>query len=172
MPSIVESLSKFLNLEKERGFKNTAIIGGLHKVVPYWENEARNQSIPPEMIQSVTDLLEEYSSAEGGRRQDIIQELNIVIDGIPLPPPQENRPQLKKRPVPPSCSNQPRLHLKPDERQTGNSPENPGTGKLYLTYLLQFQPNPIQADNSATGHFQQGNPHRVESPLAPVCPIR
>ncbi|MEI8132102.1 MAG: hypothetical protein WCG34_06685, partial [Leptolinea sp.] len=101
MPSIVESLSKFLNLEKERGFKNTAIIGGLHKVVPYWENEARNMAIPADIIQSVTDLLEEYSSAEIGRRQDIIQELNIVMMGVPTPPPQENRPQQVKRPVPP-----------------------------------------------------------------------
>lgn len=101
MPSIVESLSKFLNLEKERGFKNTAIIGGLHKVIPYWENEARNLAIPADTIQSITDLLEEYSSAESGRRQDIIQELNIVMMGIPLPPQQENRPQIVKRPVPP-----------------------------------------------------------------------
>ncbi len=99
MPSIVESLSKFLNLEKERGFKNTAIIGGLHKVVPYWENEARSLSIAPDMIQSVTDLLEEYSSAEGGRRQDIIQELNIHLMGIPIPPPQENRVQVNHKPA-------------------------------------------------------------------------
>ncbi len=101
MPSIVESLSKFLNLEKERGFKNTAIIGGLHKVVPYWENEARSLSIPAGDIQSITELLEEYSTAESGRRQDIIQELNIHLMGIPLPPPQEGRPQLAKRPTGP-----------------------------------------------------------------------
>ncbi len=98
MPSIVESLSKFLNLEKERGFKNTAIIGGLHKVVPYWENEARSMSIAPDVIQSVTDLLDEYSTAEGGRRQDIIQELNIHLMGIPVPPPQENRAPVNLKP--------------------------------------------------------------------------
>jgi ATP-dependent DNA helicase RecG len=97
MPSIVESLSKFLNLEKERGFKNTAIIGGLHKVVPYWENEARALSIPTEIMRSVSELLEEYSTAEGGRRQDIIQELNIHLMGIPTPPPQEFRPQPLKK---------------------------------------------------------------------------
>ncbi len=101
MPSIVESLSKFLNLEKERGFKNTAIIGGLHKVVPYWENEARALSISAEAIQSVTDLLEEYSTAEGGRRQDIIQELNINLMGIPVPKPQDIRPQLVRKPTGP-----------------------------------------------------------------------
>jgi len=101
MPSIVESLSKFLTLEIERGFKNTAIIGGLHKVVPYWENEARTLSIPTDAIRSVSELLEEYSLAEGGRRQDIIQELNIHLMGIPLPPPQENRPLVVKKPTGP-----------------------------------------------------------------------
>lgn len=101
MPSIVESLSKFLNLEKERGFKNTAIIGGLHKVVPYWENEARSLSLPPETIQSITELLEEYSTAEGGRRQDIIQELNINLSGISITPSQEIRPQPVKKPTAP-----------------------------------------------------------------------
>lgn len=85
MPSIIESLSKFLKLEKERGFKNTAIIGGLHKVVPYWQNEAKTLSISSETVQAVTDLLEEYSTAESGRRQDIIMELNIHLDGIPVP---------------------------------------------------------------------------------------
>lgn len=111
MPSIVESLSKFLNLEKERGFKNTAIIGGLHKVVPYWENEARSLSIDPEVVQSVTDLLEEYSTAEGGRRQDIIQELNIHLMGIPIPPPQENRALANNKPVQP---------VQPIQKQTQN----------------------------------------------------
>ncbi|HEX7555959.1 MAG TPA: ATP-dependent DNA helicase RecG, partial [Leptolinea sp.] len=102
MPSIVESLSKFLNLEKERGFKNTAIIGGLHKVVPYWESEARSISIPAETIHSITELLEEYSAAENGRRQDIIQELNILLMGIPLPPLQESRPKPINKPITPA----------------------------------------------------------------------
>ncbi len=104
MPSIVESLSKFLKLEKERGFKNTAIIGGLHKVVPYWENEAKTLSISSETVHSVTDLLEEYSTAESGRRQDIIMELNILLDGIPVPPITLRKPtgplSQPQRPIP------------------------------------------------------------------------
>ncbi len=115
MPSIVESLSKFLKLEKERGFKNTAIIGGLHKVVPYWENEARALGIPTEITQSVTDLLEEYSTAETGRRQDIIQELNIHMMGIPAPKPQDVRPQPVRKPTGPLPQN------------TRTTPATPGT---------------------------------------------
>ncbi len=124
MPSIVESLSKFLNLEKERGFKNTAIIGGLHKVVPYWENEARTLGLPADLIQSVTELLEEYSTAESGRRQDIIQEMNIHLMGIPAPKPQETRPQpVKKQPIPRPAN--PRITPEPANTQRVVSTQKP-----------------------------------------------
>lgn len=102
MPSIVESLSKFLVLEKERGFKNTAIIGGLHKVIPYWESEAKNQSIPKDLIEGISELLDEYRTAESGRRQDIIQEINILMMSIPplssSPVPQPS-PRVTSQPV-------------------------------------------------------------------------
>lgn len=132
MPSIVESLSKFLNLEKERGFKNTAIIGGLHKVVPYWENEARSLSIPADTIKTVTELLEEYSTAEGGRRQDIIQELNIHLDGISLPP-----AQSVKKPTGP---------LTPVRKPTGplNTVSRPAAGSVSAPSKPHTVPQPIQ----------------------------
>ncbi|NLF49983.1 MAG: ATP-dependent DNA helicase RecG [Leptolinea sp.] len=132
MPSIVESLSKFLNLEKERGFKNTAIIGGLHKVVPYWENEARKLGIPAETMQSVTDLLEEYSTAEIGRRQDVIQELNILLMTIPIPKPQDLRPQAVKKPTGP---------LQQMSRSTpAPSPQPP---KFTTTKPEEIRPTPV-----------------------------
>jgi len=142
MPSIVESLSKFLKLEKERGFKNTAIIGGLHKVVPYWENEAKNLSIPSEMIQSVTDLLEEYSTAESGRRQDIIMELNIQLDGIPLPPPGENRLQPVRKLTGPL--NQPQKPAPQPPLQKPSVPERPAAPVQKSTILEHPSTVPAQ----------------------------
>lgn len=149
MPSIVESLSKFLNLEKERGFKNTAIIGGLHKVVPYWQNEARTQSVPADTIQAVTDLLEEYSSAESGRRQDIIQELNIVMMGIPLPPPQENRPQPEKRPTPPPVPPVV-IPIKTEEKRAEipQRPQEPAQTLTHPAYSPPRKPTPAPVPNN------------------------
>ena len=41
MQSWLEKLRKFFRLEHENGYANSAIIGGLAKMLDYWEGEAR-----------------------------------------------------------------------------------------------------------------------------------
>ncbi|NMB53584.1 MAG: ATP-dependent DNA helicase RecG [Leptolinea sp.] len=159
MPSIVESLSKFLNLEKERGFKNTAIIGGLHKVVPYWENEARSLSIPPETIKSVTELLDEYSAAEGGRRQDIIQELNIHLMGISIPLHQENRPQLIKRTTGPLPRPQHPTTSSPTSQTPPDAVKNNVQPSVSVNRPVQtVSPSPKPIQTPPAGGYRQNRP--------------
>jgi ATP-dependent DNA helicase RecG len=164
MPSIVESLSKFLKLEKERGFKNTAIIGGLHKVVPYWENEARALSIPTESIQTVTDLLEEYSTAEGGRRQDIIMELNIHLDGIPTPPPAQNRPQPVRKPTGPLNQVQKPVQTERPPAPRPPTPERPPAPVQKATPVERPAAAPIQHPIRQTTPAPQRPPRETQQP--------
>ena len=41
MQQSLEKLRKFFRLEHGNGYENTAIIGGLAKMLDYWEGEAR-----------------------------------------------------------------------------------------------------------------------------------
>ena len=60
MQPSLEKLRKFFGLEREKGYENTAIIGGLAKMLDYWEGEARAENIKEEIIQAVVQRLRSY----------------------------------------------------------------------------------------------------------------
>ena len=60
MQQSLEKLRKFFRLEHENGYENTAIIGGLAKMLDYWEGEARADEIQEDVIQAVVQRLRSY----------------------------------------------------------------------------------------------------------------
>ena len=60
MQQSLEKLRKFFRLEHQNGYNNTAIIGGLAKMLDYWEGEARADSLSEEIIQAVVQRLQSY----------------------------------------------------------------------------------------------------------------
>ena len=67
MQPSLEKLRKFFRLEHENKYQNTAIIGGLAKMLDYWEGEARADGVTEEVIQAVAARLRSYEklSPEG-----------------------------------------------------------------------------------------------------------
>jgi ATP-dependent DNA helicase RecG len=67
MQPSLEKLRKFFRLEHENKYENTAIIGGLAKMLDFWEGEARTDEIAEEVIQAVVSRLRSYEklSPEG-----------------------------------------------------------------------------------------------------------
>lgn len=67
MQPSLEKLRKFFRLEHENKYQNTAIIGGLAKMLDYWEGEARADGVAEEVIQAVVARLRSYEklSPEG-----------------------------------------------------------------------------------------------------------
>ena len=57
MQPSLEKLRKFFGLERERQYDNSAIIGGLAKMLDYWEAEARADGVSEEVIQAVGQRL-------------------------------------------------------------------------------------------------------------------
>jgi len=68
----IDKLRKFLKLETERGFDNRAVLGGLNKVVPAWETEARGQRVDGNLIQEVVSRLGGYHLLDGPAREETI----------------------------------------------------------------------------------------------------
>jgi ATP-dependent DNA helicase RecG len=75
MQPSLEKLRKFFRLEHENGYSNSAIIGGLAKMLDYWEGEARADRIQEEVIQAVVQRLRSYEGLSPQSRADALKGL-------------------------------------------------------------------------------------------------
>src|SRR5687767_4100021 len=75
MQPSLEKLRKFFRLEHENGYSDSAIIGGLAKMLDYWEGEARTDGIQEEVIQAVLQRLRSYDGLSPQSRADSLKGL-------------------------------------------------------------------------------------------------
>lgn len=75
MQPSLEKLRKFFGLEREKGYENTAIIGGLARMLDYWEGEARADNVKEEIIQAVVQRLRSYGGLTPVSRADALKGL-------------------------------------------------------------------------------------------------
>ncbi|HET6594104.1 MAG TPA: hypothetical protein VFG81_00675, partial [Anaerolineales bacterium] len=75
MQPSLEKLRKFFRLEHENGYNNIAIIGGLAKMLDYWEGDARADGIQEEVIQAVVQRLRSYDGLTPQSRADALKGL-------------------------------------------------------------------------------------------------
>lgn len=75
MQPSLEKLRKFFRLEHEGKYQNTAIIGGLAKMLDYWEGEARADGITEEVIQAVVARLRSYEKLNSTGRMESLKGL-------------------------------------------------------------------------------------------------
>ena len=75
MQSSLEKLRKFFGLEREKGYDNTAIIGGLAQMLDHWEGEARAENIREDVIEAVRERLRSYGGLSPESRADALKGL-------------------------------------------------------------------------------------------------
>src|SRR5512146_1996145 len=75
MQPSLEKLRKFFRLEHENGYQNVAIIGGLAKMLDYWEGEARADGVREDVIQAVVQRLRSYEGLSPESRADALRGL-------------------------------------------------------------------------------------------------
>ena len=75
MQPSLEKLRKFFRLEHENGYANSAIIGGLAKMLDFWEGDARADGIQEEVIQAVVQRLRSYDGLSPQSRADALRGL-------------------------------------------------------------------------------------------------
>ncbi|MCE7860093.1 MAG: ATP-dependent DNA helicase RecG, partial [Chloroflexi bacterium CFX2] len=103
---------KFFRLEHENKYENTAIIGGLAKMLDYWEGEARADGITEEVIQAVVSRLRGYEKLPPAGRADSLKGLWKRIG--------ETYPEAGQKP---KTQNQPPRPPRSDTEGTANAPE-------------------------------------------------
>jgi ATP-dependent DNA helicase RecG len=135
MQPSLEKLRKFFRLEHENKYQNTAIIGGLAKMLDYWEGEARADGITEEVIQAVVSRLRSYEKISPDGRAESLKGLWKRISDTypeagqkpkqaqpqqtqprPQQQPQQPRPQQQRQQTPP-----PSQEAKPEGQQSQQS---------------------------------------------------
>jgi ATP-dependent DNA helicase RecG len=107
MQPSLEKLRKFFRLEHENKYQNTAIIGGLAKMLDFWEGEARVDGVAEEVIQAVVARLRSYEKLSPDGRAESLKGLwKRIGDTYPeagqkakTQQPQEQTPRPAPRPV-------------------------------------------------------------------------
>src|SRR5512141_3193369 len=75
MQPSLEKLRKFFRLEHENKYQNTSIIGGLAKMLDYWEGEARADGLREDVIQAVAQRLRSYGGLNPEGRAEALRGL-------------------------------------------------------------------------------------------------
>ena len=81
MQASIEKLRKFFKLEAENKYANTAVIGGLAKILDFWEAEARNDGVAEELVQLVGSRLRDYHRLTPTSRADTLKGVWKRIQG-------------------------------------------------------------------------------------------
>jgi len=111
MPSSLEKLQKFLRLEAERGYDNRAVVGGLNKILPGWENDARKENVTETILQAVTTRLNQYPELNLQQRATTVRELLEITHEAQPPKPFRGEPRPRvERPI------EPVAEVKPQEQ--------------------------------------------------------
>ncbi|HET6846454.1 MAG TPA: DEAD/DEAH box helicase, partial [Anaerolineales bacterium] len=130
MQPSLEKLRKFFELEREKEYENKAIIGGLARMLDYWEGEARTDNIKEEIIQAVVQRLRAYDGLSPAGRAEALNGLwKRITDNYPeagqgqsasqQPPRSQSAPQ--PRPSSPPRSSPP----PPDSNRRPSTPPPP-----------------------------------------------
>ena len=145
MQSSLEKLRKFFRLEHENGYSNTAIIGGLAKMLDFWAAEARADGINEEVIQAVEQRLRSYDGLSPQSRADALKGLWKRIG--------DTYPETQQRPQQRPQQSQPRPRPAQQPSQT-----------------IGEQPKPRGEPQAAESRSQQPRPHPVAPPRAESTP--
>jgi ATP-dependent DNA helicase RecG len=95
MPSALETLVKILKLEREQGYKNKAVQGGLSAYAAAWSESAHGQARKPEhhsLVDEITERLRRYDELSNANERH--STITYVLERITgrRPPPEGSQP--------------------------------------------------------------------------------
>lgn len=84
MASSLQTLAKILRLEKQKGYQNTAVIGGFARFAYHWAREAHGQATTDahhELIDEITRWLREYEDLSEQQRPAALDKIIALATG-------------------------------------------------------------------------------------------
>jgi ATP-dependent DNA helicase RecG len=126
MQPSLEKLRKFFRLEHGNGYSDTAIIGGLAKMLDFWEGEARADGIQEEIIQAVVQRLRSYNGLSPQSRADALKGLWKRIGEAYPEAAQKPRREAPRPPQPQKIEQPKKPEHKPRPPAPGRAERTPG----------------------------------------------
>lgn len=123
MPSALENLIKILKLERQQGYKNNAVIGGLGAFSENWSERAHTQARRPEhhkLVEEIEKLLQNYERVEGTtkRHESVTYMMDRIMGRLPAPPEyQVTEADIQKYKQDDKSKNQPRRGRRDNGRE-------------------------------------------------------
>jgi ATP-dependent DNA helicase RecG len=93
MASSFDKLQKFIRLEIERKYDNRAVVGGLDKILPIWENEARQNGISEDLVAQISEKLTSYPGLDQAGRTGALEAVLELISSYSASTPTPESPQ-------------------------------------------------------------------------------
>ncbi len=116
-----EKLAKILALEREQGYRNRAVIGGLDRFASFWHEEARQETEgldSARTVEEIVALLQSYPALEDrGARERVVAEILAKLEQAPGGA--EEPPEKKEGVI---AQESPKVEEPPRERPGMNSP--------------------------------------------------
>ncbi len=113
-------LERILNLEKDQGYANRSVVGGMRQLATYWVEQAREEvttEADKALVEQIGELLVEYDRLPGaGKRQEAVDKLLGKIEGVEMRQPQPAAKTAAK-PVQPAPTAAKKAPPQPDKRQ-------------------------------------------------------
>jgi ATP-dependent DNA helicase RecG len=142
MKPSLQKLHKFLKLEAERGYDNRAVVGGLDRMLPNWEAEARLEGLPEEFIQVVGARLRDYPRLSPSSRAETLEGLwrRIQREANTTLPPLSPAPQTPESRPEPAPEARPAQRHKAEEPAYSAPVESAGRQPLHEAGELETSP--------------------------------
>ncbi len=128
MQPSIEKLLKFFKLEADRGYDNRAIVGGLEKILPNWEAEARANNIPEEAIQMVRSRIGEYSASPEKRETSLKEVWAFIGSSTGMSEQEINSLTFTSRRKEPTPSSPEKSSSRPNQYSNNKSRPFPASG--------------------------------------------
>lgn len=159
MQPSLEKLRKFFRLEHENKYQNTAIIGGLAKMLDFWEGEARVDGVAEEVIQAVVARLRSYEKLSPDGRAESLKGLWKRIGDTYPEAGQKKTQEQTPRPAPKPAT-EPTQQATPEAPRSAQQSQQPQQQN-------QQKPrsNPTPRSESVVGAKHSQTPAALNAPL-------
>lgn len=168
-PSL-EQLQKILKLEIGNHYPNTAVIGGLPKMLGFWEPNARRAGLDATLIDTLADRIRAYGEMPQTERATAVEAMLGLIQSAGSPAPAPTPPRAPKEAPFPKPTPPPTVERKPAQEKASQLASLPAPQPTPRPLLPKpvLQPTPLveapKAPSAAPG------PSRPAAPPAQAKP--
>ncbi len=116
----------------ERGYDNRAVVGGLDKIIPAWEQDALNEGVESRLVHAICQQLSSYPQQSMEERQNTVQSMLDLTKNPELPSEKPTPTFSERGPSPPDA-------------------EHPAASASANAHPISTQPRPVRATPSQPG---------------------